>query len=182
MTETWSVILEEWQCLRSDQVVYAVAYRGGGGGGFGGSKSSPPPKFRRPSKIKPNSTPLWKLLKIAEFRTPKPQDVRKKGSKILKLPPVRNRFTLAMTNKLIVIINSLKVPKIKKILPYEINFLYKLQLAPEPQTRGLPPPDPRFLFPLSSTEFVEPHPPLPRTKFLGTPLRVWGHLLNELHS
>ena len=39
----------------------------------------------------------------------------KKGSKILKLPPVRNCFTLAMTNKLVVIINSLKVPKIKKI-------------------------------------------------------------------
>ena len=33
-------------------------------------------------------------------------------------------------------------------------------------TRGLPPPDPRSLCPLSSTEFVE-HP---RTNFLGTPL------------
>jgi len=39
------------------------------------------------------------------------QDVWKKGSKILKLPPVRNCFTLAMKNKLVVIINSLKVPK-----------------------------------------------------------------------
>jgi len=47
----------------------------------------------------------------------------KKGSKILKLPSVRNCFTLAMTNKLIVIINSLKVPKIKKILLYEMKFL-----------------------------------------------------------
>ena len=47
-------------------------------------------------------------LKIAEFRTPVPQDVQKKGSKILKLPPVRNCFTLTMTNKLVVIINSLK--------------------------------------------------------------------------
>jgi hypothetical protein len=36
----------------------------------------------------------------------------------------------------------------------------------EPLTRGLPPPDPRSLCLLSSTEFVEP----PRTKFLGTPL------------
>ena len=43
------------------------------------------------------------------------QDVRKKGSKILKLPPVHNCFTLAMTNKLVVIINSIKVLKIKKI-------------------------------------------------------------------
>ena len=43
----------------------------------------------------------------------------------------------------------------------------KLQLPPEPLTRGLPPPDPCSLCPLSSTEFVEPPP---RTKFLGTPL------------
>ena len=34
--------------------------------------STPTPKFRRPSKIMPNSTRLWKLLKIAEFRTPTP--------------------------------------------------------------------------------------------------------------
>jgi len=44
----------------------------------------------------------------------------KNGSKFLKLPPVRNCFTLAMTNKLVVIINSLKVPK---ILLYEMKFL-----------------------------------------------------------
>jgi len=44
--------------------------------------------------------------------TPTPQDVREKGSKILKLPPVRSYFTLTMTNKLVVIINSLKIPKI----------------------------------------------------------------------
>jgi len=63
------------------------------------------------------------LLKIAEFRKPTHQDVWKKGSKILKLPPVRNCFTLEMTNKLVVIINSFKVPKIKKILLYEMKFL-----------------------------------------------------------
>ena len=34
----------------------------------------------------------------------------------------------------------------------------KLQLPPEPVTRGLSPPDPRSLCPLSSTEFVEPPP------------------------
>ena len=54
---------------------------------------------------------------------PAPQDVWKKGIKILKLPSVRNCFTLAMTNKLVVIINSLIVPKIKKILLYEMKFL-----------------------------------------------------------
>ena len=48
------------------------------------------------------------ILKIAEFRTPTTQDVRKKGSEIVKLPSVRNCFTLTMTNKLVVIINSLK--------------------------------------------------------------------------
>ena len=42
-----------------------------------------------------------------------------------------------MTNKLVVIINSLKVPKIKKILTYEMKFLlHKLQLPPEPLTIG----------------------------------------------
>ena len=52
-----------------------------------------------------------------------PQDVRKKGSKILKPPPFRICFTLAMTNKLVVIITNLKVPKIKKIFIYEMKFL-----------------------------------------------------------
>jgi len=47
----------------------------------------------------------------------------KKGSKILKLPPVRNLFTLAMTNKLVVIINGFKLTKIKKILLREMKFL-----------------------------------------------------------
>ena len=66
---------------------------------------------------------IWKQLKIAEFWTTTPQDFQKKGSKIPKLPPVRSCFTLAMTNKLVVIINSLKVPKIKKMLQYEMKFL-----------------------------------------------------------
>jgi hypothetical protein len=55
------------------------------------------------------------MLKIVEFRLPTPQDFRgKKSSKILKLPPVRNRFTLAMTNKLVVIIYSRDVQKLRK--------------------------------------------------------------------
>ena len=54
-----------------------VPIRGGGCLGV----SNPPPKLWRPSKIVSNSTRLCKLLKIAECRTPTPQDVRKKGSK-----------------------------------------------------------------------------------------------------
>ena len=67
-----------------------VAYPGGGVWGVSNPLSKK--KFRRPFKIVPNSTRLWKLLKIAEFRTPAPQDVRKKGSKILKLP----RFAIVL--------------------------------------------------------------------------------------
>ena len=74
-----------------------------------------------------------------------------------------------MTNKLVVIINSLKVPKIKKILLYEIKFLVSNDSCLQnPWLGGLQPADPRSLCPLSSTEFVEPPP---RTKFLGTPLQ-----------
>ena len=115
----------------------------------------------------PNSNRLWKLLKIAEFRTPTHQDVRKKGSKTLKLHKVRNNcFTLAMTKTLVVIINSLKVPKIKKILLHEMKFLVlNYSCLQNPWIGGYAPTSP---FPLSSTEFVEPPPP--RTKFLGKPL------------
>jgi len=38
--------------------------------------------------------------------TPTPQDVQKKGSEILKLPPVHNCLTLTMANKLVLIINN----------------------------------------------------------------------------
>jgi len=138
--------------------------------GVGGFKTPQTPrKFRRPSKIVPNSTRLWKLLTIAVFRTPTPQDVRKKGSKILKLLSVRNCFTLAMTNKLVVIINSLKVPKIKKSLLYEMKFLVpNYSCLQNPWLEGLPTPDARSLCPLSSTDFVET-PPFPEQKN-----RIWG--------
>ena len=72
-----------------------------------------------------------------------------------------------MTNKLVVIINSLKVPKIKKILLYEMKFLVPNYSCLQNPNRKLPPPDPRSLCPLSSTEFDVP----PRKKkFLGMPL------------
>jgi len=89
--------------------------------------SNPPP--HRNSEDPPTSCQTQphceKLIKIAEFRTPTHQDVRKKGSEILKLPPVRNCFTLAMTNKPVVILNSLKVPKIKKVLLCEMKCLVR---------------------------------------------------------
>jgi len=62
-----------------------------------------------------------------------------------------------MTNKLVVFINSLKVPKIKKILLYEIKFLVPNYNPQEPLTRGLPPPDPRFS--LSQLNLLNPPPP-----------------------
>jgi len=98
-------------------LLWPVAYQGGG-------VSTPPPRNSEgPPKSCQTQPDCEKLLKTAEFKTPTPQDVLRKGSKILKLPPVGNCFTLAMTNKLVVIINSLKVPKIKKILLYEMKFL-----------------------------------------------------------
>ena len=133
-----------------------------------GGGSTPPP---RNSEGHPKScqTQLYcENLKIAEFRMPTLQDVWKKGSKILKLSPVRNCFTLTMTIKLVVIINSLKVPKIKKLLLYEMKFLvpnYSCVQNPWLGGRGLPPPDPRSLCP--QLNLLNP---LPRTKFLGTPL------------
>ena len=136
-----------------------VAYRGG-------FNNPPPPKFRRPSKIVPSSTRLWKLLKIAEFSTPTSQYVRKKGSRILKLPPVRNCFTLAMTNKLVVIISSLKVPKMKKILLYEMKFLVpNYSCLQNPRIVGCRPQIPV----LSVLNWICWTPP-PKKKFLGTPL------------
>jgi len=89
----------------------------------------PPRNSEGPPKLCQTQPDYENLLKIAEFMTPTPQDVRKKGSKILKLPPVCNCFTLAMTNKLVVIINSIKVPKIKKIYYMNWNFLYQITAA-----------------------------------------------------
>jgi len=57
------------------------------------------------------------------------QDVQKKGSKIVKLPPVRNCFTLAMTHKLVVIIIVLKYQKLRKYYYMKWNFLYQITAA-----------------------------------------------------
>ena len=87
-------------------------------------------------------------LKIAEFRTPTSQDVQKKGSKILKLPPVHNCFTLTITNKLVVIINSLKYQKFRKFYYMNWNFLYQTTAASRTPDYGAT--APRSPFSLSS--------------------------------
>jgi len=89
---------------------HTVAYRGG--------YSEGPPKS---CQTQPDCEKCYKLLNLGRQH---PKMFGKKGSKILKLP----RFTifffaLALTNKLVIIINILKVPKIKKILLYEMKFL-----------------------------------------------------------
>ena len=73
-----------------------------------------------------------------------------------------------MTNKLVAIINSLKVPKIEKILLYEMKFIVPNYSSLQNPWIGGYAPTPRSLCPLSSTEFVEPPPT--RKKCLGTPL------------
>jgi len=89
--------------------------------GLGGGVQTPPLEI---PKTLQNRARLWKPLKIAEFRTPTPPNMfGKNGSKILKLPLVRNCFTLVITNKLVIIINTLKVPEIMKIVLYEMKFL-----------------------------------------------------------
>jgi len=65
-----------------------------------------------------------------------------------------------MTNKLVVIINSLKVPKIKKILLYEMKFLvWNYSCLQNPRLGGYRPPDPRSLCPLSQLNLLNPPPP-----------------------
>ena len=96
------------------------------------SEFKPTPTYRKFDKVKLDCKLSGKCLvfhsniliswKIAEFRTPTFQDIRKKGSEFLKLPPVRNCFTLTMTNKLVVIINSLKYQKLRKFYYMEWNY------------------------------------------------------------
>ena len=71
-----------------------------------------------------------------------------------------------MTNKLDVIINSLKYQSWENFTIWNEISCTKLQLPPEPLTRGLPPPDPHFFCPQLNLL----NPPPPRKKFLGTPL------------
>ena len=143
------------------------------------SEFNPSPTSRKFDKIKPECKLSRKCLlfhsnilislKIAEFRMPTPQDVRKKGSEILKLQPVHNCFTLTMTNKLVVIVNSLKYQKLIKILQYEMRFLVpNYSCLQNPWLRGYRPQIPVLSVLCPQLNLLNPHPP--RKKFLGTPL------------
>jgi hypothetical protein len=94
-----------------------------GWGGVEGFNHPPHRNSEGPPKSCQTQPKCKKKKKLLNLGSQHPKMFGKKGSKILKLPPVRNCFTLAMTNKLVVIIKSLKVTKIKKILLYEIKSL-----------------------------------------------------------
>ena len=80
-----------------------------------------------------------------------------------------------MKNKLVVIINSLKVPKIKKVLLYEMKFLVpNYSCLKNPWLRGYRPQIPV----LSVLNWICWTPP--RTKFLGTPLDSSDNQLKAL--
>ena len=139
----------------------SVAYRQAGGG-----FNPPTPRNSEGPPKSCQTQPDCENLKIAEFRTPTSQEVWEKGSYILKLPPVRNCFTLAMTNKLVVIINSLKVPKIKQILLYEMKFLVpNYSCLQNPWLGGYHP-----QIPVLSVFCPQLNLLNPPTKFVGTPL------------
>ena len=73
-----------------------------------------------------------------------------------------------MTNKLVVIINSFKVPKIKKILLYEMKFLVpNYRCLQNPRLGGYRPQIPVLCVLCPQLNLLNPPP---RTKFLGTPL------------
>jgi hypothetical protein len=72
-----------------------------------------------------------------------------------------------MTNKLVVIINNLKVPKIKKILLYEMKFfVLNYSCLQNPWLGGYRPQIPVLSVHYPQLNLLNP----PQTKFLGTPL------------
>ena len=125
---------------------------------------------------------------MTEFRTPTPQDDRKKGSKILKLP----RFAIVLHlqwKKLVVIIKSLKVRKTKKILLYEMKFLIPNYSCLQNLWLGGYRPQSPVLSVLSPQLNLLNHP---GTKFLVTPLpdvitalrtsMMWFHPVWYIHT
>ena len=83
----------------------------------------PPAEIPKVLQNRAKLNPIVKTVKNCRIQHANTTGCSEKGSKILKLPSVRNCFTLEMASKLVVIINSLKSPKMKKILLYEMKFL-----------------------------------------------------------
>ena len=80
-----------------------------------------------------------------------------------------------MTNKLVVIINNLKVPKIKKLLLYEMKFIVpNYSCLQNPWLAGYRPQNPVLSVLCPQLNLLNPPP---RTKFLGTPL--YGRLPSD---
>ena len=74
-----------------------------------------------------------------------------------------------MENKLVVIVNSLKVPKIKKILLYGMKFLVpNYNCLQNPWLGGYPVQNPSLSVLCPQLNLLNPLPP--EKKFLGTPL------------
>ena len=71
-----------WRSVVCRQVKQTLHYDSGVTRG----DSTPPPQIPKVLQNRAKLNPIWKPLKIAEFGTPTLQYVRKKGSKILKLP------------------------------------------------------------------------------------------------
>ena len=90
---------------------------------------------------------------------------------------IRNCFTLAMTNKLVVIINSLKVPKIKKILLYEMKFLIpNYSCLQNPWLGGYCPQIPVLSVLCPKRNLLNPSPPPEQNSWV----RHWLHVSQEI--
>jgi len=100
--------------------------------------SKGPPKS---CQTQPDCENCYKLLNLGRQHL---KMFGKKNSKTLKLPPVRNCFTLAITNKLVVIINSLKYQKLRKFYYMKWNFLYQITAASRIPDQGATGPRSQF--------------------------------------
>jgi len=79
-------LINRLHSVRVEVVYLSVAYRGE----FWGVQT--PSEIPKALQNRAKFNTIGKLLNIAEFRTPTPQDVREKGSKILKL----TRFAIVL--------------------------------------------------------------------------------------
>jgi len=70
------VLKETTELLKFNSMLGAVACQGCG---LGGSNPPPPLEILKALENRAKLNSIWKVLKIAEFRVPTPQDVRKKA-------------------------------------------------------------------------------------------------------